>query len=698
MSPKNFAMLLGFGVLVSCSGDEDTDIVVPDYGAEVCDAGEEAWVERTFELVLGRKVHGAAEITRWATVSREHGREAVVRALTRSPEYVDHWSDWLNDALAVARTGDRSNGACYANPTLTTDRGELAIWLQTAAADGAPFAASFNMADVIHSALWADDLSAAYRVNLFARMATPVQGANVGPRGLEEARRKGFGEGFQHTYLNRDLVCLSCHNSEFATTDSNDPATDRHWPIPGLFEKAVLGNSFGIDEGEAFQVFRYNDLMQTPDSTESPFGMSTACGRFTPADGFGEDYLGHEGYFIEAFGDTGSVWNIEAYLAEGVDNVAALGLQVDADGTIAGPEAFAYLVGENIAGQVWKEATGERLTIANYFPRNQAQRDRLKSLTDTFVEHRFSLVELLVAVATDPYYNAGAPTTCDADPYGMAPVVNPWATNEQEPHRRNNGPGDFVHRHGARTLVHSVHDSLGWNQPAAFLSEDDPTQRVELALGAFMRDSQPGFTGTDFQGVLAFEAAYGACETPEVTGAGDGCAPTPGVGGCASCDCQTCVCATDSYCCDVQWDAVCVDLCNGDECGGCGGGMSSGGDDVIEKLLSNAKTRGTTVGEVVLALKDRLIARGEVDPEEKALIEALLETPLDVPISEAGDIEPAIRVLCGAILISPDYFLSIDPGGVGPIPALALDDTRDCEWAATLLATQDIAVTCEGGK
>ena len=54
----------------------------------------------------------------------------------------------------------------------------------------------------------------------------------------------------------------------------------------------------------------------------------------------------------------------------------------------------------------------------------------------------------------------------------------------------------------------------------------------------------------------------GAC------GQTDGCLPAeaPGCGGCA---CQTCVCEMDEFCCEVEWDSLCVAHCEAD-CGGCG--------------------------------------------------------------------------------------------------------------------------------
>ncbi len=48
---------------------------------------------------------------------------------------------------------------------------------------------------------------------------------------------------------------------------------------------------------------------------------------------------------------------------------------------------------------------------------------------------------------------------------------------------------------------------------------------------------------------------------------GTGCETTPWAG-CGGCPCEECVCGQDPYCCQVQWDGICVSEC--EECGGCG--------------------------------------------------------------------------------------------------------------------------------
>jgi len=66
------------------------------------------------------------------------------------------------------------------------------------------------------------------------------------------------------------------------------------------------------------------------------------------------------------------------------------------------------------------------------------------------------------------------------------------------------------------------------------------------------------------------------CSWGECVEGGGGCEPsyTPGCGGCA---CEECVCSMDSYCCEYEWDSICVGECL-DYCGGCGTGPGMCGD------------------------------------------------------------------------------------------------------------------------
>ena len=73
-----------------------------------------------------------------------------------------------------------------------------------------------------------------------------------------------------------------------------------------------------------------------------------------------------------------------------------------------------------------------------------------------------------------------------------------------------------------------------------------------------------------------------SCDTcPQDCGKCNGCKAQQGPG-CPMCACEKCVCKLDSYCCSVQWDVTCANLCK--TCGACGisdmGPLEAGGPDV----------------------------------------------------------------------------------------------------------------------
>lgn len=68
----------------------------------------------------------------------------------------------------------------------------------------------------------------------------------------------------------------------------------------------------------------------------------------------------------------------------------------------------------------------------------------------------------------------------------------------------------------------------------------------------------------------------GSCTGDAIANCVPGCGASPNPG-CDGCECEDCVCAIDSFCCDTQWDESCVTLCT-DDCGmGCGPVEASAG-------------------------------------------------------------------------------------------------------------------------
>ena len=610
-----------------------------------CDAGTEAWVRRVLPMVWGRKPHGAAEVAYWAQAADRYGRDTVVRALARDRQYLGWFKEWFTDALEVARIGVRSDAECYERPLLAEHDGSLAAFVKDHGPHEGPYGSPFTMADVIVDALVADDVSVLYQAHLFARLDEPLpQAANVAPEEVEEQRRIDFGEGVYRTYLSRSLDCLPCHNGEWSTTDHADPALDRSWPLPGLLEQALMGSSAGLPTEEAYSVFRTEGVVVDAGGLR-PWGMDEACGRVVfPDEVPTVDFLGQSaGTFGEPLDSTDSVYTVEQLLVQGTTSLEGAGLTVASDGTVAADQAFAYLLGATIADRVWQLATGERLVVAHGLPRNAEQLARLQSLTEPFVVGHYSLVELLVAVATDERLNAGVPASCASDPYGMAPVFDPWVVDELDPAKRGNGPGDLVHRLHARSLLRSVHVNLGWRRydpwPDEAAAEGRDDARFQTSVGLFLSATSPGHDVVGLQDVLAFEARYGACSSDPPEGA----------------------------------------------------------DDVVTRLLDAAETTaGATVGDVARALTDRVLGEA-IDAETEPLVEAVLGASLTDPVP-AGDpaFEGAVRRLCGTLLLTPQAQLVVDPTPSGPVPSLALDQEEDCALVAERMTEVGAPMTCVG--
>jgi hypothetical protein len=350
------------------------------------------------------------------------------------------------------------------------------------------------------------------------------------------------------------------------------------------------------------------------------------CGELYP-DALPEDPAQTDASFGSIAGLGRTVYDLDASLKRGVEVLAEKGLVMDAEGHIADPDAaLAYLVAASFVESVWREVMGTPLTIANHFPRNQAARDLLKKLTDGFVADRFSLRELLVAIALEPWFNPAAPVAgCGKAAYELAPVYDPWTTSELDPARRPNSAADGVQPLSARTLLRATYAALGQEPyiplfyPGGPYAPDSLTeeQKRDLAflkgIGTFLNNGETGFRGLDFQARLLWEERFGGC--PE------GAAP-----------------------------------------------------DYIDGLMARAMAKeGATLRDVVLALKDRIVAEPKLDaeaPDEVNALEQLFGAKLDTPAKEVAQLEARARRFCGVLLASPHFLLSGLPSSEAAEPPI----------------------------
>lgn len=596
------------------AGDDDDD----DFVVGECDAGDAAFVRTASLGILGRRTYGQWEVNEIlagaeGSPDQNARRSAIVNALYENEEeYVDRWAEAILDHLRVARIDDQEATSCYGVRTRGDDGGQLANHVRdNLASDNGDGNGTFSMRDLLESAIRADDLSPIYRGHLFAMMSRPIPAANVPPMEAELARRQDFGFTFDTTYLNRDLVCLGCHNSEFSVTDGSGD-DDRHWPLPALLEKAVYGDSTGTDHDSAHAMFRCDDVVQDvyggfacgANGAVAPWGWAQDCGEFAPAPG-ADPLTPAVANFAGIVGNDKTVYDVEAALKRGVDKLASDGLELAGDGTPEDPEAaFAYLLAMSISEMAWEEIVGSPLTIANYFPRNQAQRDELKRITDVFAQSHFSLRALVTAILGSPYINQKAPVEgCGSAAYTMPAIYDPWVLGEATEDLRKNSPGDGVAPLPPLMLTRAAHKAMNWPLaesrmfPYTFSGQESAEIVFLRGTGVFLKNGEPGFKGLDFQARLVWENRYATC--------------------------------------------------------------SSGSPDFITDVVSAAGS--ATVREVAVAIKDRLVNEATIDDPsgEAAAIAALYGVAsIDDPASGAADLEGSSRRLCGALLSSPQFLMS----------------------------------------
>lgn len=471
---------------------------------------------------------------------------------------------------------------------------------------------------------------------------------------------------------------MGCHNSEMSVTDNDDPALDRHWPVPGLAEKSIYGISTGVTAERAHGPFRVDNFVDN--GTTRPWGWSARCGSFAPPASVPTDLADVDARLASVTGKRSTVYDLEAALARGF--AALRGNGVVGDAPITDPDtALAWLVTLKITEDVWHEATGSRLTIANYFPRNQASSELLYKLATRFAKSGFSLKALLSAIVASDYFDRQAPDQgCGKGPYTYPNVFDPWVTAEADPERKHNGPGDAVTAVDGRTLVTATALALEWTAPPlasrfADYGEDCinsttcqrlqqvcqqqgkcctssqacqmgaylPIQEVafQRGVGIFLRNSERGFRGLDFQARLSWEERYGACARP-------------------------------------TWVA----------------------QDFVDRLATAGGADATaTAADMVAVLKDRLIGEPAIaaGAEHDAL--AGIVGALEGPASAVTAVN--LRRVCAALLESPQFLLQGIAGKGGAVPRLtpanAGYDAVCAELATGGIGVAGRAVTCAPG-
>lgn len=650
------------------SGEDGGEPADPEDGAESCDAGDEAWAKRAIFAILGRRPESIREARLVASMVAQldatgaNGREIVALGLASGDRYLDRWKQFIYEQLKINVHGDRRNELCYDRFTDAANSPALAEFIRDNPATS-EYSESAYFGDVVYSSLLLDDVSPAYRAQLYAQQSTPMIAGNTSHADLELTNASNFGKVFEGAYLGRFTECMDCHRTEMSVTDNADPVFDRHWPLPGNVEIATYGPDAATPDAlRAHAIFRRFGFSTTawlspaddipaggeaivfedppPEGNDLAWGMDAACGEFRFDVDEQWNLLTAPGYMITQYGMGATVMDLDENLRNGFAAFRTDGMALDGEGNFLDPAAgFAWLFSANFANKVWRELMGYPLTLANNFPRNEAQRDINLALATAFADNGYSLRYLLAALVTQPYFNQDTPDACGTStPYHMAAVFDPFTKDNADPTARGNGVGDLVHRPAAMVLLDSLALSMWWDLPQRFgpseTEDEQPTVNCGAGIGAcdegpgtidlqrdvgvFLSDTQVGHSGVDFTGLLRWEddTARGT----RINFGGDCTGPTSG---------------------------SCADA------------------DFITQLIDVAlASPGATMRDVMAAVKDRLITESVIEGGgETTVIEELTGVTLSDDVASVGRdaAETAARRFAGVLLNSPQFMLAGAP-------------------------------------
>lgn len=338
-----------------------------------------------------------------------------------------------------------------------------------------------------------------------------------------------------------------------------------------------------------------------------------------------------------------------------------------------GPAALTFLVGMNVADQVWQELMGQRLTIANYFPRTKDEMNVLWNLSEFgLISNDWSLQALTRRILLSDYFNRKSPlTTSAASPYNEPLVRDPWIEIDPRvppvaqpgwtpasttpptadpayspganPDKHKNAMSEGVHRYSVRSLTYSMHAALGWPAPQRFPGSAYPSKDLVKAIGQFAQDSEPGFRDAAFQGLLQWESVHKSCGKPAGT-------------------------ATD-------W---------------------------VDRLLDAVAAHNTanpsaqiTLRDAVIIMKDWMISDASVatnvltfddNLSEKQVLDTLFGSDIATAIADAtpanrAALDTKLREFCGVLVQTPQFWLAgIAPTGPGETPRLRVCNGGACTY------------------
>lgn len=307
-------------------------------------------------------------------------------------------------------------------------------------------------------------------------------------------------------------------------------------------------------------------------------------------------------------------------------------------------DALAGLAAQTVVDRVWQTFFGSRLRLVHDFSRTSPQGKWLLLNAELSFGRTWSLRDAItVVVRNGNFFNRAAPLdsglgTLDEN-YELPLVLDPWVaadprrppvaeagweaggpapvpdvTYEADDHPADwfNGMGDAIHRRQVRTILNSAATGLGWPAPVRFPSEWDWFSReIVSGLGQFLTDAEPGADRLSFEGLLGWDGVAASCDA------------------------------------DMGRDWI---------------------DELVDAAVAAAPV---TYRDVSDALHGRLINTGTPEEAEEVVAAILGAGDLDDNVGAPASLAPALRELCGGVLISPQFLLAgMEPPELGGAHAI----------------------------
>ncbi|MBK8254103.1 MAG: hypothetical protein IPK82_15735 [Polyangiaceae bacterium] len=516
---------------------------IPNDDADANANYDDAFVRNVIPTLLGRQPLSSREVYGLREIVKAWGRGKLVDTIMNRPEFSAYWSSVLLEDLKPELLGGGNpyellNAGCLSNEYLTSNSARIsaAKWVGGSADPDSLFqnggvSTVFSMRDMAKGAILDDRLQPIYAGWIAMLTAT---------KGIDGNQIGYYIEG---AILNRDRVCLGCHNPSSSSTyravsQPGDP--NRHYPTiwsdgrPIQLEKSTMGVGFANqayigDLGGFFTkdapAHYVNGALQSPPGPT--YGTPNGAWGIYCSESLAPNSLNTS--TVAYAGQTGTGKGTRALISAFKTGVTKLGQRtpvLDANAMTDPDAAFAYLIAMNVVDNVYEEVTGSRLTLQHGFSRTEDQRFIHTTLTAAFLgdnistpnvyetSDRWSLKGLLKAIVlNNKLYNRKAPADSpDPNKYKLPMVANHWALYGGSPNAAtgvdSNGQGDLVNRRSAVALFLATSKANGENTNfGSFVGAPSATYPALFdagELGAHVSGGQPANRAIGLNTLLAW--------------------------------------------------------------------------------------------------------------------------------------------------------------------------------------------------